>query len=428
MAERSQSSGAAAGPERGNVVLLSLILVAAVANLNLSVANVALPSIGAAFDASQTAARPGRRRLLARARRLGAVAGRARRPLRPQADAAARHRRSRSRPASRRRSPRRSRCCSSPGSLGGVVGRHGLPDDAGADHGAVAPAPRRTRSIALWSALGGAIAALGPAASRASCSSASVGLGVPGDAPARVRRAVLMAWRLVPAHVNETTEPVDNLGGILSALMVGGADPGDQLRAGPERGRARRSVSSCVAIAAGIAFVLRQRRAPNPLYDLHVAARRMFWVAAVAGIIVFGSLMGAMFIGQQFLQNVLGYSTARGRRRDPPGGAHDGPRRAPVGQDRRGPRRPVHAAPRATSSCCSGSSRCSLLWDEGIPYWRVALGYAFVGIGVGLRRHAGVALAHRVRPRAGARAWRRGRRTSSATSAGRSCSRSSARC
>ena len=28
-----------------------------------------------------------------------------------------------------------------------------------------------------------------------------------------------------------------------------------------------------------------------------------------AGIIVFGSLMGAMFIGQQFLQNVLGYST-----------------------------------------------------------------------------------------------------------------------
>ena len=40
-----------------------------------------------------------------------------------------------------------------------------------------------------------------------------------------------------------------------------------------------------------------------------MAGRRRFWVAAVAGIIVFGSLMGAMFIGQQFLQNVLGYST-----------------------------------------------------------------------------------------------------------------------
>jgi MFS family permease len=36
------------------LVLVSLILVAAVANLNLTVANVALPSIGKAFDSSQT--------------------------------------------------------------------------------------------------------------------------------------------------------------------------------------------------------------------------------------------------------------------------------------------------------------------------------------------------------------------------------------
>ena len=42
---------AGAGPAR--IVLIALILVAAVANLNLSVANVALPTIGAAFDASQ---------------------------------------------------------------------------------------------------------------------------------------------------------------------------------------------------------------------------------------------------------------------------------------------------------------------------------------------------------------------------------------
>src|SRR5262249_61437713 len=41
-------------PERAPLVLLALILVAAVANLNLAVANVALPSIGQAFDSSQT--------------------------------------------------------------------------------------------------------------------------------------------------------------------------------------------------------------------------------------------------------------------------------------------------------------------------------------------------------------------------------------
>src|SRR5690349_15882248 len=41
-------------PDRAGLVLISLITVAAVANLNLSVANVALPSIGRAFDSSQT--------------------------------------------------------------------------------------------------------------------------------------------------------------------------------------------------------------------------------------------------------------------------------------------------------------------------------------------------------------------------------------
>ncbi len=53
---RAATTGAAAGaPQNAKVILGSLILVAAVANLNLSVANVALPSIGASFDSSQTA-------------------------------------------------------------------------------------------------------------------------------------------------------------------------------------------------------------------------------------------------------------------------------------------------------------------------------------------------------------------------------------
>src|SRR5262249_31703148 len=41
-------------PARAGIVLVSLIAVAAVANLGLAVANVALPSIGEHFDASQT--------------------------------------------------------------------------------------------------------------------------------------------------------------------------------------------------------------------------------------------------------------------------------------------------------------------------------------------------------------------------------------
>jgi hypothetical protein len=41
-------------PPRAGLVLGTLILVAGVANLNLSVANVALPDIGESFDSSQT--------------------------------------------------------------------------------------------------------------------------------------------------------------------------------------------------------------------------------------------------------------------------------------------------------------------------------------------------------------------------------------
>ena len=137
----SSEAADAAAPGRAGLVLVSLILVAAVANLNLAVANVALPSIGKAFDASQTALESRRRRLLARPRRIGALLRRARRPLRAQADAGARHGAVDPRlPARRVRAERR-------GPLRGArarraLGRHGLPDDARTDHGAlVGPGP-----------------------------------------------------------------------------------------------------------------------------------------------------------------------------------------------------------------------------------------------------------------------------------------------
>ena len=117
-----------------------------------------------------------------------------------------------------------------------------------------------------------------------------------------------MALRFVPAHVNETTDPVDNLGGMLSVLLVAAIVLAINFAPVPGEGALALGLAA-IAVAAGVAFVIRQRRAPAPLYDLDVAGRRIFWVAACAGIIVFGTLMAAMFVGQQFLQNVLGYST-----------------------------------------------------------------------------------------------------------------------
>ena len=234
-----------------------------------------------------------------------------------------------------------------------------------------------------------------------------------------------MAWRYVPAHVNETTDPVDNLGGILSVADDRGARPGDQLRRGARSAGARRSASPSIALAAAIAFVLRQRRVRFPVYDLAVAGRRTFWVAALAGIIVFGTLMGAMFIGQQFLQNVLGYSTLEAGIAIIP---------AAIGMVLMAPRSAKLVEARGARFtllvgyffCFLGFLVMLLLWNEGIDYWKVGLGYLLVGMGVGLRRHARGALADQLGAGLARPGWPRAPATCSATSAGRSCSRSSA--
>ncbi|MBV1855215.1 MFS transporter [Catellatospora tritici] len=365
-------------PARQGLVLAALILVAAVANLNLSVANVALPDIGRAFDSSQTALN-----LVAVAYSLGLA-------------------------------------CSVIylGALGDRYGRKMMlvlgillsvpacllaayaPSDTvlvvarfvgGLSAGMAYPTtlaliaalwsgPARTRSIALWSATGGAIASLGPLAAGIMLERFWWGSVFLITLPLAAV-ALIMAVMLIPAHVNETTEPVDNLGGVLSIVLVGSAILAINFAPVPDAGTLVVSLS-VLAVAAVVAFVLRERRAVNPLYDLRIASRRVFWVAACAGIIVFGSLMGAMFIGQQFLQNVLGYSTVEA-----------GLAILPAAMLM------VLAAPRSAKLVESHGARFTLLtgyvfvmlgfltmlllWQEGVGYWKVGLGYAFIGAGVG---------------------------------------------
>jgi hypothetical protein len=137
-----------------------------------------------------------------------------------------------------------------------------------------------------------------------------------------------------------------------------------------------------VAVVAGIAFFLRQRRAANPLYDLEVASRRIFWVAALAGTIVFGSLMGAMFIGQQYLQNVLGYSTRDAGAAILPAALMMvlvAPRSARIVESR-GAR---YTLLLGYGFCLLGFLTMFFLWEVGSAYLPVALGYALIGTGVG---------------------------------------------
>ena len=84
--------------------------------------------------------------------------------------------------------------------------------------------------------------------------------------------ALFMAWRFVPAHVNETDDPVDNLGGILSAVLVGTLILAINFAPVPNM-TALVIGLAVICIAATVAFVIRQRRTKDPLYDLDIAAR-----------------------------------------------------------------------------------------------------------------------------------------------------------
>ena len=174
----SVNSGA---PAARGAILGTLILVAAVANLTWRWPTSRCPT-SARLRRVADRARPGRRRLLARARGVGALARRARRPVRPQGCSCSAWG-CRSRPACSRRGPRRSRCSSSPGSSAACPPAWRIPTTL-ALITALWSGPARTKSIALWSAIGGAISALGPLVSGLPARALLVGIGLPHHAAA----------------------------------------------------------------------------------------------------------------------------------------------------------------------------------------------------------------------------------------------------
>lgn len=365
-------------PERAPLVLATLILVAAVANLNLAVANVALPDIGKAFDAGQTGldlvAVGFSLGLAASVLYLGAVGDRYGRKLMLILGTGL------AIPACLIAGLAPSLGVLFAGRLlGGLAAGLSFPTTL-ALVTALWSGARRTHAIALWSGVGGAISALGPLASGALLQHFAWGSVFFLTLPLAVV-ALLLAIRFVPAHVNETTDPVDHLGGVLSVVLVAALVLAINFAPVPNRGALAVGLGT-VALAAAVAFVIRQRRAPAPLYDLDVARRRIFWVAACAGVIVFGTLMGAMFVGQQFLQNVLGYSTLGAGAAILPAAVLMvlvAPRSAKL-VEARGARFTLLTG---YAFCLLGFLTMLLLWKDGISYWKVALGYACMGIGVG---------------------------------------------
>lgn len=363
-------------PPRAGLVLTALVLTAMVCNLNISAANVALPSIGRAFDASQIVLnlvgvgsglglsmsvlyfgaisdRYGRKQVLTLglvfvvlASLLSAFA--------PNVGVlfAARV-------------------------FTGLAADMAYPTTLSLITALWAPGPGRTGAIAVWSGVGGMTSVAGGVLAGTLLIWFPWGSVFFLSVPVAGLALGLVA-AVVPSHVGESAEPVDHLGGILSALGIAPLILGVSFVFDPDLGTLGIWLLG-IAAAVLLVFVVRQVFARNPIFDLHIVGRRMFWVPALTGGIIFGGMIGAIFVGEQFMQNILGYSAL---------GAGLAVIPAAVGL--------VFSSPVAAKLVTSSGTRTTMLtgysivfagfitmlfWREHSPY--VLLGVGFLAIGSG---------------------------------------------
>jgi DHA2 family multidrug resistance protein-like MFS transporter len=291
-------------PPRGGAILTVLILGAVVANVNLAIANVALPSIGAALDTSQAelnlVAVGFTLGLASSVLYLGALADRYGRKPAMMLGAAL------SIPTSLLAAwaPNASVLIVarvSGGLAAGLLYPITLSLITGLFRGGA-----RTRAIALWSGIGGGCSALGPLVGGLLLGRFWWGSVFLPSVPIAVL-VVVLAGLWLPRHAGETSEPVDHPGGVLSVVFIGPLVLAISLV--PNDGFNGTVVGLFVVALVGLVlFVVRERRAPSPLFDLKVLGARTFTIALIGGTITWGGLLGATFIGQQYTQNVLGYS------------------------------------------------------------------------------------------------------------------------
>src|SRR3954470_8647072 len=170
----------------------------------------------------------------------------------------------------------------------------------------------RARATGLWSSLAGIAGLIGPFLG-----------GVLVDA---------VSWRLVflinvpfavvivavsGRHVPESRDPsahgrFDYAGAALGALALGGITYA-LIGAGENMLRADVVSAAVVGVLSAVAFVVRERRAPDPMLPPHLFADRQFTGANLATLAVYAGLGGAILFLVLQLETVLGYdATAAG--------------------------------------------------------------------------------------------------------------------
>jgi EmrB/QacA subfamily drug resistance transporter len=170
----------------------------------------------------------------------------------------------------------------------------------------------RARAIGLWSSLAGIAGLVGPFVGGVLVDAVSWRLVFLINVPFAV---VIVA--VAGRHVPESRDPAaqgrfDYAGAVLGALALGGVTYA-LIGAGESTLRADVVSAAVIGVIAGAAFVVRERRASQPMLPPRLFADRQFTGANLATLAVYGALGGSgLFLVLQ-LQTVLGYdATASG--------------------------------------------------------------------------------------------------------------------
>ena len=365
-------------PPRSALVLLALIVGAIVANINLSIANVALPTIGSDLNASQDQlnmiAEAFALGLASTVLYLGAIGDRYGRKLLFIIGAIL-------------TIPTACMSAWAPNAEFLAVARL----TSGFAAALLFPTTlslisslyrgnAKVKAIAMWSGLGAGFAALGPLVGGFLLESYWWGSVFLISIPLVVL-ALIVGIIVIPGHVSTETQPVDHFGGVLSILGVGGLVI--IIQSFHDGIDTQWLVIAGITVVAMVGFFWRQKHAQRPLVDLPLAKARTFWVAFVAGAITFGALIGAMFIGQQFTQDVMGYDTLSAAAVAVPSAIF-----AAVGGQIAG-KFVIARGSRATLSIGLGLVAIAfaimmLTWKQGASLTWILLAYGFVGAGVGM--------------------------------------------
>jgi EmrB/QacA subfamily drug resistance transporter len=167
----------------------------------------------------------------------------------------------------------------------------------------------RATAVGAWSGLGGVATAIGPVLGGVLVAAAPWGwrlvflINLPLAAA-----VVIISQRAVPETRDEQASgTLDIPGAVLAALGLAGVILA--LTEGPARGWSATYIACGIAgVALLVAFLVNEKRRPDPMMPLDLFRSRQFTAANIVTLVVYAALSGALFLLPVQLQVVSGFS------------------------------------------------------------------------------------------------------------------------